>query len=248
MAALSSVDDPQAKLAHIGESILLIFGAFILASYGVLALNPLISILEETITSTNVTQIAETIVMFSVIMGVTVTYVYAVDTERLIQWARPTTQEIAIIIGGIIVLLVIMLSLDWVLRVVGFSPGTNQAVLEGEDDPTYLLLMILVSLLFVGPAEELLFRGAVQGRLRESWGVWPAILLASLLFGLIHIFAVPGNLGDQLPYALVATLLGVPLGYLYEYTQNILVPSLIHGAYNATIFGFLYLSEIGFFA
>lgn len=248
MAALSSVDDPQAKLAHIGESILLIFSAFILASYIVLSLDPLISILGENITSTNVTRIADTVVMFSVIMGVTALYVYAIDTERLIQWVRPTKQEIAIIIGGIVVLLVIMLSLDWLLRVVGFSPGANQAVLEGEGDPTYFLLMIFVSLLFVGPAEELLFRGAVQGRLRESWGVWPAILLASLLFGLIHIFAVPGSLGDQLPYALVATLLGIPLGYLYEYTQNILVPSVIHGAYNATIFGFLYLSEIGFFA
>jgi len=41
------------------------------------------------------------------------------------------------------------------------------------------------------------------------------------------------------------TLLGVVLGYLYERTQNVVVPALVHGVHNAVIFGLQYLSAIG---
>jgi len=239
------MDDVDAKLQHIGESILLIFGAFLVGVLGVSGLDPLVSILAETITSTNVSQIAYTVIQFSAMMGVVVWYARVIDTEQLIPLSRPTTKQVGIIVAGTLLLLGGMYSLNWILQAIDLAPGANQAVLAGAGDPTYLLLMIPISILFVGPAEELLFRGAVQGRLRESWGVWPAIIVATVLFGLVHVLAVDGGLSDQLPYALVAAMLGIPLGYLYEYTRNIVVPAVIHGVYNATLFGMLYLGEIG---
>jgi len=44
---------------------------------------------------------------------------------------------------------------------------------------------------------------------------------------------------------LLAGVLGILLGYLYVKTDNIVVPAVIHGSYNATLFAGLYLGEIG---
>ena len=233
------------RLQHIGEAIVVIIVAYICAGIAVSLLDPLIGSLAARIEGTDVRLIAQTMLQFMVIMGVVVWYAKLIDTERLLPFRLPDGPTTGIIVGGTVLLLVCQYLINQLLQWADFAPGANQAVLAGSGDPTYFLIMVPVSILFVGPAEELLFRGAVQGRLRQSWGMWPAIVTATVLFGLIHIPAISGGFGAQLSYALLVGILGLLLGYLYEYTQNILVPSLIHGAYNATLFGLLYLSEIG---
>ena len=233
------------RLQHIGEAIVVIVVAYICASLAISLLDPLFGSLAATVTGTNVPLIAQTIIQFTVMMGVVVGYAKLLDTDQLLPIQLPGGRTVGFIIGGTVLLLVCQYLINQLLQFAGFAPGDNQAVLAGAGDPTYFLIMIPVSILFVGPAEELLFRGAVQGRLRESWGMWPAIITATVLFGLVHIPAISGGFGAQLSYALLVGVLGLLLGYLYEYTQNILVPSLIHGAYNGTLFGLLYLLEIG---
>lgn len=233
------------RLQHIGEAIVVIIVAYICAGIAVSLLDPLIGSLAARIEGTDVRLIAQTMLQFMVIMGVVVWYAKLIDTERLLPFRLPDGPTTGIIVGGTVLLLVCQYLINQLLQWADFAPGANQAVLAGSGDPTYFLIMVPVSILFVGPAEELLFRGAVQGRLRQSWGVWPAILTATVLFGLVHIPAITGGFGAQLSYALLVAVLGLLLGYLYEYTGNILVPSLIHGAYNATLFGMLYLLEIG---
>jgi membrane protease YdiL (CAAX protease family) len=94
--------------------------------------------------------------------------------------------------------------------------------------------MIPVALFFVGPAEELLFRGVVQGLLRRSFGVVPGLLGASALFGVGHYLAISS--GSAWTYLLVAGALGLVLGAVYEYTENIVVPAITHGLWNAGLF------------
>lgn len=242
-----SADDSLfgARVQHIGEAIVVIVVAYICASVAISLLDPLVSSLAETVEGTNVTVVARTVIQFVVMTGVVAWYVRFVDTDELLAVRQPDRSAVALIVGGTVLLLVCQYLINQLLQWANFAPGANQAVLAGAGDPTYFLLMIPVSLLIVGPAEEILFRGAVQGRLRQSWGVWPAIVVATVLFGLIHIPAISGGFGAQLSYALLVGVLGLLLGYLYEYTRNIVVPSLIHGAYNGTLFGLLYLGEIG---
>lgn len=78
--------------------------------------------------------------------------------------------------------------------------------------------------LFAGVFEELLFRGVVQAGLSGPLGEWPALLLASLLFGLAHALSRA--------YFIVATLMGVYLGWLFLVTGNLLVPILVHFLYD----------------
>ena len=233
------------RAQHIGEAIILIVVAYICASLAISLLDPLVERLAATVDGTNVTLIVQTVVQFTAMMAVVVWYDQFLDTDSLLPIRLPSGRVAGLIVGGTVLLLGCQYVINQLLQLAGFAPGANQAVLAGAGDPTYFLVMIPVSLLFVGPAEELLFRGAVQGRLRQSWGVWPAIVAATVLFGIVHIPAITGGFGAQLSYALLVGVLGLLLGYLYEYTQNILVPSLIHGAYNATLFGLLYLFEIG---
>ena len=103
------------------------------------------------------------------------------------------------------------------------------------DPVAYYGAMIVVSILLVGPAEELLLRGVVQGGLRRSFDAAPAILIAAVMFGALH-GSVEGTVPEQVAYMGVTIVLGAVLGVLYERTENVLVPGLAHGLYNAIIF------------
>lgn len=234
--------EPRAKA--LGEVLAVVFGAYLFASVVVAAVNP--TLVDAGVVTPGSTD--ESLAGFTLQYGgfllVTAWYVRAVREDPLIPWGRPTPREIGLIVAGIVVLVGANNGITRLFAAADVAIGDNAAVTVGAGEPGYLLTMVGFSLFVVGPAEELLFRGVVQGRLRETWGVWPAILVATVLFGLSHA-SVSGGLGGVVAYILTATLLGVLLGYLYERTDNIVVPAAVHGVNNAVIFAWLYLGEIG---
>ena len=234
--------EPHAKA--LGEALLVVFGAYLVASVVLAAVNP--PLVDAGIVSPGGTDeyLAQFALQYAGFLLVTGWYAIAVRDEPLIPWATPGRQEIGLIVGGIVVLVGANNGITRLFAAVDVSLGDNAAVTIGSGEPAYLLTMVAFSLLVVGPAEELLFRGVVQGRLRETWGVWPSILAATVLFGLSHA-SVAGGVAGIAAYIVTATLLGVLLGYLYERTNNIVVPAVIHGVNNAVIFAWLYLGEIG---
>lgn len=166
------------------------------------------------------------------------------DTARFrlgISW--PDLRDSAVVIGGYLVafggaivgsILVAQLEVD---------TGTNAAAEMGMENPELLLLLIPASILIIGPGEELLFRGVVQGRLREAFSPVVAVGLASTVFAGLHWFALSG--GSPTGNLIALAILVVPalvFGTSYEYTGNLVVPALIHGIYNATLFSLLYIS------
>jgi membrane protease YdiL (CAAX protease family) len=109
----------------------------------------------------------------------------------------------------------------------------------GQGSPEVFLLLVPLSFLLIGPGEELLYRGVIQGTLTEEFSVPSAIVLASGLFAVIHTFSLQGE--GKIVYILVVFVLALVLGFVYEYTENLVVPALMHGAYNAVLFGSSYL-------
>jgi uncharacterized protein len=83
--------------------------------------------------------------------------------------------------------------------------------------------LVLVSFM-AGVGEEALFRGVVQETLARSVSDWTAILLAALLFGAAH--------WVSLAYAVLAAVVGVYLGTLYQVTDGLLAPILAHSLYD----------------
>jgi len=85
-------------------------------------------------------------------------------------------------------------------------------------------VMVITAVIMAPIFEEIIFRGIMQkGMINNGVEPWKAILLSSILFGLIH-----GN-----PWQFVgATLLGCVLGLVYYKTKSLLLPMLLHGFNN----------------
>ena len=163
----------------------------------------------------------------------------------LVQLRVPTVRTLGLIAVGVVALVLAQLAIARLLTVLGIQVAQNQVVVTGQQDPRYFLYMIPVAILLVGPFEELVFRGGVQGILRRTWGPGVAIVVASVLFGLVHWIALTGGGGSRVPYVTVAATLGLVLGYLYERSRNLVVPAVVHGLYNTVLFGAQYLSATG---
>lgn len=155
----------------------------------------------------------------------------------------PTLSDLGWTVGGFVVFYGGLLVVSVVLTTLGIQSAQNELATIGEQDPRVFLLLIPLSFLLIGPGEELLYRGVVQERLRESFGRWPAIALASLIFAFVHFFSLQG--GGKFVYLAILFVLSPVLGAAYEYTGNIVVSSLIHGAFNALQFGLAYLMVTG---
>ena len=174
-----------------------------------------------------------------------VSYVYYAGHPDLldIRWPlasnpRETLRDLGWVVLGFVALVVISTVTSFVLRQLGFSAGTNQIIRAVEQSQTLALSMVILSFLAVGPGEETLFRGGVQGVLRRVLQPVPAIIGSSALFGLAHVTAIVASSGASgiWGYVVSTFVLGLVLGSLYEYTDNLLIPIVVHGAYNAAVF------------
>ena len=155
---------------------------------------------------------------------------------------RPTGREWAWIAGGFVVSLlgaIVFALLEGIFAVE--AAATAGSVLAAEASTLVVVLAAVYFLLVVGPIEEFLFRGVVQGRLRQSFGPAAAIALASVGFALVHVpnFWLAGS--DLLSLGVAVVLTGMVvgaaiLGVVYERTANLTVVVVIHGLLNATLF------------
>ena len=82
-----------------------------------------------------------------------------------------------------------------------------------------------------GVAEEVFFRGFLQQALSEVWigNEWIGLVVASLIFGLIHIGP---DREKFLPWTIMAVVLGFVFGLVYMWTGNIIAPVVAHFTIN----------------
>jgi len=97
------------------------------------------------------------------------------------------------------------------------------------DDPLRLV-ELFIFIVFIGPlAEEIFFRGFLYRGIRGYIGTWPAIILTSFLFGVIHMnYAWPGQL--------MAGLLGLILCINYHRYGSMWVNCIMHCIVNGVAF------------
>lgn len=84
--------------------------------------------------------------------------------------------------------------------------------------------VVIFASLLAGFGEELLFRGVLQAWLSGPTGPWPALVIAAVVFGLVH--------AVSRAYFLVATAMGLYLGALYLFSGNLLLACLVHALYD----------------
>lgn len=225
--------------------------AVVLAAGGYLASNLLSIPLEVTLSTfgipvqSTVGYATTTFLQGIVFIFVAIAYMRYGDHPGLLNIRWPslsnlgrTLRDIGWVIAGFLVLFVASQAVRVVLQQFGLTPGTNKIVRAVRANPTLALYLIALSFVATGPGEETLFRGGVQGVLRGVLSPVPAVVGSSALFGLAHVTAIVAVSGTSgvLGYVILAFVLGLILGSLYEYTGNLLIPVLIHGAYNAHTF------------
>ena len=94
--------------------------------------------------------------------------------------------------------------------------------------------LALIALL-AGVGEEFLFRGLIQTGLSAISSPWSGLIIASLIFGLVHYIT-------RL-YAILAALIGLYLGLLLIIFDNLTVPILVHALYDFV--ALIYLVRMG---
>lgn len=124
------------------------------------------------------------------------------------------------------------------------APTAERADRELLTNPTVLLALIPLGILVIGPGEELLFRGVIQSTLRERFSAPAAILLASAAFAPAHIISLTGSPAALLVSFAILFVPSVVFGAVYEYTDNLVVPALTHGLYDAVLFALVYVSLV----
>ena len=166
--------------------------------------------------------------------GLSLEYV-GVRRPDLEGWIYAGAGYVLALVGAVSVLFVVVFLL-------GLNPAQNQAAELGREDPRVFLALFVLAVTVIGPGEELLFRGVIQSRLRETFSAPVGIGLATAVFAVAH---VPSLAGPTSGVALTVTLLFFPalvFAVVYERTGNVVVPAAAHGLYNATLFGLAYVS------
>lgn len=160
--------------------------------------------------------------------------------------AVPSREHLGLIAIGSVLVLAVIFGGSEALAAAGLAAPDDAMLVAAESQPLILLAFAALSLVLIGPAEELFFRGAVQGNLRTAFGPVTAIGLTSLLFGVVH---VTGFLtaGVALSLAVLGSLSlnvlsAVIFGALYERSGTLTVPAIVHGLTNAVGLVVVYLT------
>jgi membrane protease YdiL (CAAX protease family) len=146
-------------------------------------------------------------------------------------WDRPTLDLIQLswrgLIRGLAATLPLLPVLLWFSR--SQWPPLRRLMAEVDESiaPVFArssLPDLAVIALLAGVGEELLFRGLIQTGLAHGAGAAVGLIVASLLFGLLH--------WVTRTYAVLAALFGVYLGGLFLASGDLLVPVVTHAVYD----------------
>lgn len=92
------------------------------------------------------------------------------------------------------------------------------------------VLIFLLLFLITGPGEEIFWRGFLQDRLMERWGIFPGYLATTALYGGVHVFSC------NLMLILAALVAGAFWGLLYLWKRDLLIQIVSHSFWSAVIF------------
>lgn len=174
--------------------------------------------------------------LWFVVLGYGYARARPVQIHYALRW--PTLRDLGWVLGGLVVVVVASLAIDLLGAVLGAEAPTTISAAAAIENPVLVYSIFLVgNLVFIAPAEEFLFRGVIQGRLRESFGPVLAISVTSVGFGLGHLMSYWFGGSDLLSLGVWMAILGITvsgaiLGAFYERTRSLLLVSLLHGLVN----------------
>ncbi|WP_049926666.1 CPBP family intramembrane glutamic endopeptidase [Halopiger goleimassiliensis] len=165
-------------------------------------------------------------------------YLLVTDRDRsFVDLRLPTLRDAGWMIAGVLALFGLLIGASLVMTAAGVETADHGTVLEAEQNPELLFVILPAMVLIVGPFEELVYRNVVQKSLYETFSRYGAVVAASLVFASVHLLAyATAGPGEILASLTMIFGLSLVLGTIYERTDNLLVPALAHGVFNAVQF------------
>ena len=152
----------------------------------------------------------------------------AAEAHLKTLWAKPDAYK-----GGLVMLMAVAFTLVSVLITViflsvlqSFGVKPPEGVALVPENWQQLLMAMLCATLLPAVAEELLFRGLIQGGLAARFKPTLAIWVSALLFAILHrsLLAFPQMLA-----------IGLVLGSLRQHSGGLWLPIIFHTFYNAAV-------------
>ena len=154
----------------------------------------------------------------------------------------PSLRTLLAVLAGWLVIFGSILAIGFLVQLLGAETAENTTGELARTSPAIIPPLIVAMFLVVGPSEEILYRGVVQGRLREALGPVPAIVLASAIFALIHWFALTGGASARLVTVAILFVPSLVFGAVYEYTGNLVAAALLHAIHNSVLLAGLWVA------
>ncbi|MBQ2968928.1 MAG: CPBP family intramembrane metalloprotease [Bacteroidaceae bacterium] len=143
---------------------------------------------------------------------------------RYVRIQRDRYKEVSrqVLFVSVVFVFAAMYVLNLLIEQVGIPNTMEDTFIAMSRNPFGLLSIALLAPVL----EEMLFRGAIEGRLLRVWqNPWAAIVVSSLIFGIVHMNPA------QIPFAF---LLGMMFGWLY-YRTGSLLPGIIGHVLNNSV-------------
>ena len=135
-------------------------------------------------------------------------------------WLRPVGRQVWLTVVGLAMMLYWLVTLLFSLLPMEWLESYAEASAPLDETG---LMMTLGTVVVAPVVEEVIFRGLVLSRLNRAMPGWPALLLSSAVFGVLHGHPV---------WALYAGLLGVAFGLVAMRTGSILPTIVMHITFN----------------
>jgi membrane protease YdiL (CAAX protease family) len=188
------------------------------------------------------------IVGYALVYGVPVVIVSVIFGRMLYSRAAKNNQKafkVGLGLFGLLTLVGLFLSVIAIAAISQFEPNVINLLSKPNPvldvPPQQAWLLIAISMLVIGPAEEILFRGFMYGGLlsiTKGRGWLPLAIVSSLMFAAVHAYyAVTYVIASAVPF-ITLTVFGVAMSLTYYWSGgNLIAAIIIHGLYDAT--GFL---------
>ncbi|MBP9016708.1 MAG: CPBP family intramembrane metalloprotease [Paludibacteraceae bacterium] len=162
--------------------------------------------------------------------GLTLTFMSAFLGKDFKKQFSLSLKDVLIGLGSAVVLYVVFFLGDFFSKLL-FDFAKDQVgqiymMKEGENP----LLLSLLLIFLIGPAEEIFWRGYVQRMLEPKFGSWVALIVTTLIYTLVHIWSFNFML------IMSAMVCGAFWGLLYKYNKNLVTLIVSHAVWDVSVF------------
>lgn len=118
-----------------------------------------------------------------------------------------------------------------------FSGKFVSSGMDGNQIFTTFSAGIFFTGIAAGFVEEMVFRGVILNLLKTRWNAWVAVIIPSVLFGVVHIIGMDFSIGSCLLVILAGTMVGIMFSLIEMESGSVWNNGLVHAVWNIVIIG-----------